>query len=60
MLTVTEPVLMFCDADVFELVKECLNELNNNAKVFTFGGHKNCSVDVERLFVETHNESSFM
>lgn len=60
MLKTTQPVLMFCDLDVYELVKECLVELNNNAKVFTFGGRKSGSEDVESLFVETHNESNFM
>lgn len=60
MLKITKPILMFCDVDVYELVKECLMELNNNAQIFTFGGRKNGSEEIETLFVETGNESIFL
>lgn len=60
MLKTTRPVLLFCDLDVYELLKECLIESNSNAKIFTFGGSKNGSEDVAALFVETHKEKDFM
>lgn len=60
MLRITKPSLMFCDVDCLDLVKECLIELGNDAHIFTFDGSKNCSENVENLFVETHNESNFV
>ena len=60
MLETTKPILLFCDIDVYGLVKECLNELGNNAKIFTFGGRVNGSEDVETLFEETHDEINFV
>lgn len=60
MLNIIKPSLLFCDVEVFELVKECLLELGNNAHVFTFGGSKNGSENVENLFLETHEENSFV
>lgn len=45
-----EPVLVFCDVDSYELVKDCLRELNNQAKIFTFDGYVGDSVAVDSLF----------
>lgn len=59
MLTVTKPVLVFCDIDCFELVDECLAELENRAKIFTFGGSSGRSEPVENLFKDTHREDEF-
>lgn len=59
MLQITKPSAMFCDIEAFNLVKECLLELRNNAHIFTFGGSKDGSEDVENLFLETHNENKF-
>lgn len=59
MLKTTKPSLMFCDLDVYDLLKDCLIELGNNAKVFTFGGSKADSEPVENLFAETQKESQF-
>lgn len=56
MLTKTEPSLMSCDADVYNLVKECLTELGNVAKIFTFNGTFGDSEPVERLFEMTGTE----
>lgn len=60
MLKTTEPNLIFCDTDTYELTIECLSELKNSAKVFTFGGSIAGSEPVENLFVATGNESEFM
>lgn len=60
MLNTIKPVLMFCDVEVYDLVKECLTELENNAKILTFGGSKGEAEPVENLFSETHNEDYFM
>lgn len=60
MLSITKPVLMFCDVACYELLSECLKELGNAAKIFTFGGARGQSEPVENLFRETHNEDEFM
>lgn len=60
MLKKTKPVLMFCDTDVCDLVEECLNEVGNNAKIFTFGGSKGNSEPIENLLAETHRENAFV
>lgn len=60
MLKTTKPAAMFCDAEMCDLVRECLIELDNNAKIFTFGGTKTDAEHVENLFVETHNEDIFV
>lgn len=60
MLNTTKPILMFCEVESYEFVKECLTELGNEAKIFTFGGSKGDSESVENLFSETHNESHFL
>lgn len=60
MFKTTKPTLIFCDVDVFELVKECLTQLGNKSNIFTFGGSKNGSEEVEHLFDETHNENDFV
>lgn len=60
MLNIIQPSLLFCDVDKFDLVKECLIELGNNAHVFTFGGSHNGSENVDNLFAETHTECRFV
>lgn len=60
MLKTTKPALMFCDMESFDLMKECLSELDNNAEVFIFGGNKCCSESVDNLFEETGDEVNFM
>lgn len=60
MLKTTKPVLMFCDVEAYELVKECLTELGNDAKILTFGGSKGDAEPVENLFAETHRENEFV
>lgn len=51
---------MFCDIEVYPLVFECLKEVRNNAKIFTFGGQIGESENVENLFIATGTEQSFM
>lgn len=60
MLGTTKPNLMFCDVGSYGLVKDCLVELENDAKIFTFGGNEDESEPVENLFTETGNEDKFM
>lgn len=60
MLKTIEPAVMFCDSDAYDLVKECLIELGNNATIFCFGHDKVGAEQVEHLFAETHNEHNFV
>lgn len=60
MLKTTKPRLIFCDIEVYDATKESLDELGNNAQIFTFGGCKGGSEPVENLFEETGNEDEFM
>ncbi|XP_055308228.1 probable 4-coumarate--CoA ligase 1, partial [Sitodiplosis mosellana] len=60
MLKTTKPALIFCDVEAYDLTKQCLVDLDNSAKIFTFGGSKGDSEPVECLFTETHNESDFV
>lgn len=60
MLKTTEPCVMFCDVQFYDLVKECLIESGNNAKIFTFNGTQADSEPVESLFIPTGTEEHFM
>lgn len=60
MLNLMKPVLIFCDTDCYELIHECLTELGNAAKIFTFGEVVGRSEPVESLFEETFKEDQFM
>lgn len=60
MLNTTTPALIFCDANIYDLVKECLAELKNDAKIFTFGEKIGESEPVESLFVDNGDENEFM
>ena len=60
MLGITEPSVMICDIKVYDLIKECLTELRNDAIIFTFNGTKNDSIAVEYLFEATGNEEHFV
>lgn len=59
-LNFTKPTAIFCDANIYDLVRECLNELGWDAEIFTFGGRTGGSIPVEQLFVETSDEREFM
>lgn len=60
MLSITKPALMFCDVEAYDLLNECLTELQNDAKIFTFGGSKDEAEPVEHLFSKTCNEDDFL
>lgn len=60
LLKLIQPNVIFCDADFFDVIKECLNELRNDAKIFTFIGSRDGSECVENLFQETGMEEDFM
>lgn len=50
---------MFCDVDLYDLVRECFDELEYEVTVFTFSGQTNESIPVETLFEETPEEEAF-
>lgn len=60
MLKITKPVLVFCDVSCYEILSECLTELESNARIFTFGGSSGRSEPVENLFKETQRDEKFM
>lgn len=59
MLSIAEPKVVFCDVEIYCLVHECLQELECDASVFTFGGTADESVSAEELFEETPDENTF-
>lgn len=59
MLSITKPKIVFCDVDIYNLMRECLDDLKNDAIVFTFSGQTADSVPVENLFDEVEGENSF-
>lgn len=59
MFSITAPKVVFCDSDVYDLVRECLTELENDASVFTFRGTTDDSVSVEEILEETPEEKDF-
>lgn len=60
MYGITKPSIVFCDVNVYDLIEECLNELNNKAKIYTFNGTKGDSEAVEHLLQATGTEDDFM
>lgn len=60
MLGMAKPELVFCDFDIFELVRDSLNELKNDAKIFTYGGCTDGCESVDVLFNETETGEFFM
>lgn len=60
MLKITQPVLMFCHISLYDIVKECLDDIGNTAKIFTFDGQVGDSEPVENLMVENGDETSFL
>lgn len=59
MFDLTEPKIIFCEVNVYDLVVECLSEVGSNAKIFTFNGTKGESEAVESLLEETGTEMEF-
>lgn len=57
-----KPTVIFCDveAELYDLLKEALNELRLDIKVFTFKQHTDDVEFVESLFQETGEENTFV
>lgn len=60
MLSITTPTAMFCDVKIYDVVKECLTGLGNDAHIFTFGGRSGDSEPVESLFEAVGSELDFV
>lgn len=59
MFSITKPKAVFCDVEIYDLVQDCLHELENDGKIFTFNGQTTDSIPVETLFEESSGEDSF-
>lgn len=59
MFSITAPKTVFCDCDVYGLVRECLTKLENDASVFTIDGTTDDSTSVEQIFDQTPEENDF-
>lgn len=59
MFEMTKPNLIFCDVEDYDMVVECLDDLELKAKIFTFYKTIGDSEHVELLFAETGNEDEF-
>lgn len=57
---ITEPNIIFCEVNAYDLVKECFEEIGKRVKIFTFDGVRGDSEAVECLLQETHNEEDFL
>lgn len=51
--------MIFCDVKAYDLLIDCLKEMDISAKIFTFNGTKGDSEPVENLFEETGREADF-
>lgn len=56
----TKPKIVFCDSKVYRVTQEALNELENDAKVFTLLKKKNGVPFVDEILASTGNESEFV
>lgn len=59
-LNVVKPNHIFCDPEFYVILKECLGSLNNDAKIFTFGGQTDESIPVDILFEKADIEPEFV
>lgn len=60
MLRLTQPHLVFCEIDAYDLIVEVLTELKMDTKIFTFNRSKADSLPVDILLAETRIEESFV
>lgn len=60
LLNITKPCLMFCDLNLYDLVAECLKELELKSCIFTFDGQTGDSKSVDSLFTEIGSENHFL
>lgn len=51
MLKTTKPCLMFCDLNLYDLVAECLKEVELKPCIFTFDGERGDSKSIDSLFI---------
>ncbi|KAJ6647281.1 putative 4-coumarate--CoA ligase 3 [Pseudolycoriella hygida] len=56
----TKPKLVFCDADVYESIKANLDELHNDAQIFTLIDERDGVPFVSELLRPTGDESAFV
>lgn len=60
MLKITKPRLIFCQVEKYDLVVECMADLELKANIFTINGASGDSEPVENLFAETGREDDFV
>lgn len=62
MLKTTRPKVMICDVICYDLVKECLADMENDSKfdILTIAGSKAGSEPIENLFATTDHEDQFL
>lgn len=60
MFEMTSPKLVFSDLESYTMVEKCLRKLKNNAKIYTFCGQVEDSLNVDDLFAETGMEEEFV
>lgn len=60
MLKTTAPTVAFCQQECYELLRECLDDISNSAKIFVFDNNQSQCESVENLFQETLREREFM
>lgn len=60
MFQISKPSVIFCEARLYDLAVDCMNQLGNSAKIFTFNGIRGDSEAVESLFTETGTEEDFL
>lgn len=54
------PPVIFCDAKLYDLLRDILTELQFSTKVFTFEHYSDDVESIESLFKETGEENSFV
>lgn len=57
---ITQPSVIFCDVNAYDLVKKSFEGIGKSVKIFTFNGVRGDAAAVESLLLETHNEEEFM
>lgn len=55
-LNKTKPSVFFCDINVYDMVRQSLNELQLKIQIYTFGGVTADSKNVESLFIENDDK----
>lgn len=59
-LNVVKPSFVFCDLEFCGTLNECLKNLKNDAKLFTFDGQTDESTPVDNLFDGVNDDANFM